>query len=64
MPYRIKSDGYVCMYGSKTFVTKFQQVHVYLMAAEVVRKQSGIEKSRVLFNMALDAEKKLTEMYA
>ncbi len=64
MPYRIKSDGYVCMYGSKTFVTKFQQVYVYLQLAEVVRKQSGIEKSKKLFDMALDTEKKLSRMYA
>ena len=64
MPYRIKSDGYVCMYGSKTFVTKFQQVHIYLQIAETVRRQSGIEKSRKVFDMALDAEKKLSRMYA
>lgn len=64
MPYRIKSDGYVCIYGSKTFVTKFQQVHIYLQIAEAVRRQSGIEKSRKVFDMALDAEKKLLRMYA
>tara|TARA_B100000287_G_C20358181_1_gene672655 strand:- start:472 stop:630 length:159 start_codon:yes stop_codon:yes gene_type:complete len=52
------------MYGSKTFVTKFQQVYVYLQLAEVVRKQSGIEKSKKLFDMALDTEKKLSRMYA
>ena len=64
MCYRIKSDGYVCMYGSKTFVTKFQQVHIYLQIAEAVRRQSGIEKSRKVFEMALDTEKKLSRMYA
>ena len=64
MPYRIKSDGYVCMYGSKTFVTKYEQVYVYLVLAEAARKMSGIEKSRRIFNMALETEKKLTEMYA
>ena len=64
MPYRIKSDGYVCMYGHKTFVTKFEQVSVYLQLAEVVRKQSGTEKSKKLFRLALDTEKKLSAMYA
>lgn len=60
MPYRVKKSGYVCMYGSRTFVTKYQQVAVYLQLAEVVRKQSGIEKSRNLFNLALETENKLS----
>ena len=60
MPYRVKKSGYVCMYGSRTFVTKYEQVYVYLVLAEAARKMSGIEKSRRIFNMALDTEKKLS----
>ncbi len=48
------------MYGSRTFVTKYQQVAIYLQLAEAVRKQSGIEKSRNLFSLALETESKLS----
>ena len=63
MPSRIKSSGYVCMYGSKTFVTRFENVAILLNIAEEVRKQSGSEKARKLLKSALEEEKKLSSMY-
>ena len=64
MPSRIKSSGYVCMYGSKTFVTKFEKVAILLNIAEEIRKQSGSEKARELLNTAIEEENKLSRMYA
>lgn len=64
MPSRIKSSGYVCMYGSKTFVTKFEKVAILLNIAEEIRKQSGSEKARKLLNTAIEEEKKMSRMYA
>lgn len=63
MPSRIKDSGYVCMYGGKTFVTRFENVAILLNIAEEIRKQSGSEKARKLFNTALEEEKKLSRMY-
>ena len=64
MPSRIKNSGYVCMYGSRTFVTRFENVAILLNIAEEIRKQSGSEKARKLLNTAIEEEKKLSRMYA
>tara|TARA_X000000950_G_scaffold267199_1_gene343460 strand:+ start:74 stop:268 length:195 start_codon:yes stop_codon:yes gene_type:complete len=64
MPSRIKSSGYVRMYGSRTFVTKFEKVAILLNIAEEIRKQSGSEKARKLLNTAIEEEKKMSRMYA
>ena len=64
MPSRIKSSGYVCMYGSKTFVTKFEKVAILLNIAEEIRKQSGSEKARKLLNTAIEEEQKMSRIYA
>ena len=57
---RINPNGYVRMYGSKTFVTKFQHVADLLQVAEVIRKQSGHEQGRKLLKTALEVENELT----
>jgi hypothetical protein len=61
---RANPNGHVCMYGSKTFVTKFDQVALLLNIAEEIRKQSGSEMAAKLLYTALDEEKKLSRMYA
>ncbi len=57
---RINPNGYVRMYGSKTFVTKFQHVADLLQVAEVLRKQSGHRFGRKLLETALEVENELT----
>lgn len=63
MPSRIKDSGYVCMYGSKTFVTRFENVAILLNIAEEIRKQSGSEKASKLLKAAWEEESKLSRMY-
>lgn len=63
MPSRINNDGYVCMYGSRTFVTKFEKVAMLLNIAEEIRKQSGSDEARKLLSTALEEENKLSRMY-
>ncbi len=63
MPSRINNGGYVCMYGSRTFVTKFEKVAMLLNIAEEIRKQSGPDEARKLLSTALEEENKLSRMY-
>jgi glycosylphosphatidylinositol transamidase (GPIT) subunit GPI8 len=60
---RTNPNGYARMYGSKTFVTKFQHVANLLQIAEVIRKQSGHEQGRMLLKTALEVEKELTNQH-
>jgi hypothetical protein len=51
------------MYGSRTFVTKFEKVAMLLNIAEEIRKQSGPDEARKLLSTALEEENKLSRMY-